>query len=287
MVVATAPASRPSIREFLVDAISTASTSWPKLSVPRMCSAEGGSYSPPTISSGEYGYSALPKKANTPIPRISTTEIQNRGPKLKLRQDAFRLVVSGPGTSGPSSASATATCPIVLMSLLSRLGRADPRIDEAVQHLDQVVRHQHRDGDDRGEALDDRIVIGRDGVEQQGAQPRVVEHEFGDQCSADQGAQAECQAGDLGQHRVAEDVAGHLGIADAQATRVVDVVGTQFVDGHRPHADRLGADADQQQGQERQPVVLDGIEEEVPAELGRHAERVGSADREPTENDRE
>src|SRR5699024_2077919 len=221
MVVATIPATRPMMSEVRVPAISTATTSWPKLSVPRSRPSPGASYSEPTFSEELVGYTS-PARPRSTIPATRTSAIQNLLEKLKERNGLLR---------GAAFSSVTGAFG-VLMSLLPRLGRADARVDDAVGDLHQEVRHQHGEGDDERDGLDDRVVVLRDRGEQQRSHSRIVEHQLGDQRAAHEGADREGEAGDLREHRVAEDVLGDAPVPDAHGPGVVDVVAAELVDGH-------------------------------------------------------
>src|SRR5699024_11880624 len=105
---------RPMMSEVRVPAISTATTSWPKLSVPRSRPSPGASYSEPTFSEELVGYTS-PARPRRTIPATRTSAIQNLLGKLQERNGLLR---------GAAFSSVTGACG-VLMSLLTRLGRAD------------------------------------------------------------------------------------------------------------------------------------------------------------------
>src|SRR5665647_3432447 len=108
---------------------------------------------------------------------MMVTETHILGPKFRLRHDARRLPVgvlrAGSATSWRTSACGT----WLISSLLPGLRRADARVDEPVEDLDEIVGHQDRDRDDERHALDHGVVVRRDRTEEQIPHSGVAEHE--------------------------------------------------------------------------------------------------------------
>src|SRR6266481_5444814 len=89
-----------------------------------------------------------------------------------------------------------------------RLAEADPRVEEAVDHVDQQVQRDDAGGQEQVDALDDGVVTPGDGVEQELPHAGDDEDALHDDGPAEEGRELEAHHGDHRDHRVLEDVAG-------------------------------------------------------------------------------
>src|SRR5262245_34594238 len=69
--------------------------------------------------------------------------------------------------SAPSGLLRMTRTNLVTADMSTRLSEADPRVEEAVDHVDHEVQHDDARGEEEIDALDDGIVTPGDGVEQE------------------------------------------------------------------------------------------------------------------------
>src|SRR5712692_10566059 len=129
------------------------STSRPKRSVPRGCSAE-----PRPIHIGGISLAVM-------SPSVGLCGAKNAA-KTAATTSAPRIVSENHGRSW----------------LRTRM--ADPRVEIAVEHVDQEVADEIERAEHEHSRLHDRIVAGGDGFQDQPAQPRPREHALGDDGAA-------------------------------------------------------------------------------------------------------
>src|SRR5215471_4534598 len=73
---------------------------------------------------------------------------------------------------------------------------ADPRVEDAVQHVDDQVRENHDDRGEHDEVLDHRIVTPEDRLHQEACDPRQVEDGLGHHEPADEKCELDADDGD-------------------------------------------------------------------------------------------
>src|SRR5207245_1062364 len=88
---------------------------------------------------------------------------------------------------------------------------ADPRIENAVEHVDQQIAEDHDHGDEHDEVLHDRIVTPENRLNQEARDPRQVEDGLGDHEAADEKRELDADDGDDRQQGGLERVAQEAG----------------------------------------------------------------------------
>src|SRR5580765_7874379 len=79
----------------------------------------------------------------------------------------------------------------VLNDMRRRLAEPDPRVEEAVDHVDHQVQHDDARGQEQVDALDDGVVTPGDGVEQKLAHAGYDEDALHDDGPAEEGRELE------------------------------------------------------------------------------------------------
>src|SRR6185503_4610436 len=90
----------------------------------------------------------------------------------------------------------------VLNDMRKRLAEPDPRVEEAVDHVDHQIQNDDARGQEQVDALDDRVVAPGDGVEQELADTGQDEDALHDHSAAEEGRQLEAHDGDDGDHGI-------------------------------------------------------------------------------------
>src|SRR6266403_4050220 len=160
--------------------MSRANSSRPRTSVPSQCRAEAGarrSSMSMSVGLGNGNTPTSPAAANMRI--IHAIAAQNSGPSRSVR------LIGLTATSGSI--------------LSSSVAMTDPGVEDGVEHVDNKI-HQHvATSDEQHHALQDDQVAGKDGAEQQPADPRQRKDRFDDHGASDQAADVDAGHGDQGQ----------------------------------------------------------------------------------------
>src|SRR4051812_27333021 len=134
----------------------------------------------------------------------STTMLTNASRCLRKRRHASRpgeVRRFGAASAGPASRAASTI--------------SDAGVEPAIQQIGDEVEQDDEGGEDEGDAHHDGGVVGEDRGDQQRADAGDAEDLFGDDGAAEDDRHLQGDEGDDGDHRVADDVAGH----DAAAAR--------------------------------------------------------------------
>src|SRR5580704_544970 len=89
------------------------------------------------------------------------------------------------------------------------LAPADPRVDERITKVCQLVGDDDRDDYQQERAVQDWVVLGSDAADHELTQARIVEYVLDEDRPAEQQAERDRQDREQRQHRVAGDVPGH------------------------------------------------------------------------------
>src|SRR4029450_7938876 len=83
---------------------------------------------------------------------------------------------------------------------------AHPRVENAVEHVDEQIAEDDDDGDEHDEVLHDRIVAPENRLDQEARDPRQIEDRLGDPGAADEKRELDADDRDDREQRVLERV---------------------------------------------------------------------------------
>src|SRR5438445_10972518 len=166
----------------------------PRWSVPSQWSALGeASVADASVAIGSCVWRTSAKIAVTSIARINTPPAAPSG--FFRAKRAIAVHVPARGRAPAETATSTRLTAI-----------ADPRIENAVEHVDQQIGEDHDDGDEHDEVLHDRIITPENRLHQEARDPRQIEDGLGDHEAADEKRELDADDGDDREQRVLERV---------------------------------------------------------------------------------
>src|SRR5687768_10339712 len=184
MTVATSAARRPTVNETRAPHTISLKMSWPMSFVPSRCLADGRSNGKPTPRVGSYGATkGANTAANAMLPTRSAPVI------VSFEGRGIRAVRAGSGK--------------VIGGLAMR---PHARVEHRVHELDQQIGRDHGERRDDEAGLQQRVVAGDDGLEDEPPQPRVREHRLDDDRTAEYKAHAQHEQGRDGKQRIPQRV---------------------------------------------------------------------------------
>src|SRR5438093_11516849 len=221
----------PAWIEMRVPQIPPASPSRPRSSVPRRWTTEAGlRMALQSVWLGSRGASHGAPAARATKARTTAAPATAGGRRAKRRQRrAASPVVSGRVAARAAPGAAIAPAPV--SGPTGHAPDPDPGIQEGIRHVDQEVDQDVGRRGDENHALDERIVPGEHGLDDQPPEPRHDEDLLRHHRAADEGAHLEPEDGDDRDEAVAHRVTEHHAPGpEPLAVGGPDVVGAEHLD---------------------------------------------------------
>src|SRR5439155_11431981 len=199
----------PAWIEMRVPQITRASTSRPRSSVPRRWAPEAGlRMALQSVWLGSCGASHGAPAARATKARTTTAPATAGGRRVKWRQRRAASPVV-PGRVAARAAPGAAIAPAPVSDPTGHAPDADPRVQQRIRHVDQEVDQDVGRRGDEHHALDEGIVPGEDGLDDQPPEPRHDEDLLRHHRAADEGAHLEPEDGDDRDEAVTHAVTEH------------------------------------------------------------------------------